>query len=365
MPWCRCSKTARCNKRLCHNKRRSFDLMLKSGRCSSGKIKVGVIQTRLLVRHSKMPSLRNVALILCYSACSSMLLVLNKLAVTYVPAPSFVLVCQLSCCAAFISCLHRCKVINCETIPKDKLTFFSLIVFGFVGTLFCNMSTLKYVPVDTLICFRASMPLVIAVVEYFYLGRELPSLRSWLALLGVLSGVCLYTAVDIHFSVRGYLWLSVWYAFAVSEMVWAKNVVDSLKVSSWTSSWYQNALSILPLASMAAAAGDHQKLQSVTDPSKAGVFVLLSCIAGVGMSYFSFALRAEISATSFSVVGNVCKVLTIAVNVLIWDKHANAYGLAALMLSLTMGSLYKQAPLRQQKAKDNVFAKKDVEKISL
>jgi hypothetical protein len=50
---------------------------------------------------------------------------------------------------------------------------------------------------------------------------------------------------------------------------------------------------------------------------------LMSCIAGLGMSYFSFALRAVISATSFSVIGNVCKVLTILVNMLMWDNHAS------------------------------------------
>ena len=43
---------------------------------------------------------------------------------------------------------------------------------------------LQYVPVDTIICFRASCPIVIAVIEFLYLGRELPSLRSWASLLG-------------------------------------------------------------------------------------------------------------------------------------------------------------------------------------
>ena len=43
---------------------------------------------------------------------------------------------------------------------------------------------LQYVPVDTIICFRASCPIVIAIIEFLYLGRELPSLRSWASLLG-------------------------------------------------------------------------------------------------------------------------------------------------------------------------------------
>ena len=46
------------------------------------------------------------------------------------------------------------------------------------------LSVLQYVPVDTIICFRASCPIVIAIIEFFYLGRELPSLRSWASLIG-------------------------------------------------------------------------------------------------------------------------------------------------------------------------------------
>ena len=43
---------------------------------------------------------------------------------------------------------------------------------------------LQYVPVDTIICFRASIPLVVAIIEYIFLGRELPTLRSWISLSG-------------------------------------------------------------------------------------------------------------------------------------------------------------------------------------
>lgn len=43
--------------------------------------------------------------------------------------------------------------------------------------------SVQYVPVDTIICFRASMPLVIAVIEWMYMDRELPSARSWASML--------------------------------------------------------------------------------------------------------------------------------------------------------------------------------------
>ncbi len=81
-------------------------------------------------------------------------------------------------------------------------------------------------------------------------------------------------------------------------------------------------------------------------PMSGIITLLLSCVAGLGMSYFSFALRAAISATSFSVIGNVCKILTIVVNLLIWDEHSDAVGTVALFACLFMGSFYREAPLK-------------------
>ena len=52
------------------------------------------------------------------------------------------------------------------------------------------------------------------------------------------------------------------------------------------------------------------------------------------------------SATAFAVIGNVCKVLTILINVTIWDKHASNLGLGCLIICLVAATLYEQAPLR-------------------
>merc|ERR1711907_80167 len=70
----------------------------------------------------------------------------------------------------------------------------------------------------------------------------------------------------------------------------------------------------------------------------------ISCLAGVAMSYFAFLCRA---ATSFTVVGNVCKILTVLINISIWDKHASPMGLTALLVCLAAAGAYKQSPLRQ------------------
>ena len=98
----------------------------------------------------------------------------------------------------------------------------------------------------------------------------------------------------------------------------------------------------------------------------------VSCVLGVGISYFAFLCRAAVSATCFTVVGNVCKassalrsppgllttpahllmrplcsqVITVLINVAIWDKHASPLGLGCLGLCLLGAGFYQQAPKR-------------------
>lgn len=49
--------------------------------------------------------------------------------------------------------------------------------------------------------FRSSTPLVIALLDYAFLGRELPSLRSWASLLLLLVGAFGYVMYDANFEV--------------------------------------------------------------------------------------------------------------------------------------------------------------------
>jgi GDP-mannose transporter len=74
--------------------------------------------------------------------------------------------------------------------------------------------------------------------------------------------------------------------------------------------------------------------------------VLASCAVGIGISYFAFACRASLSATAFTVVGNACKILTVLLNVCVWDRHASAPGIAMLLLCLAMSTVYRQSPMR-------------------
>jgi GDP-mannose transporter len=70
------------------------------------------------------------------------------------------------------------------------------------------------------------------------------------------------------------------------------------------------------------------------------------------MSYFAMACRIELSATSFNILGNMCKILSVVINVLAWSNHATPFGVALLGLALMGGASYEQAPMRQSKDAD-------------
>ena len=114
----------------------------------------------------------------------------------------------------------------------------------------------------------------------------------------------------------------------------------------WGRTFYNNAIAFVPTALLLPLSGEFARFNG-SQLTVTGVSSLaLSCVLGVGMSFFSFKLRALVSATSFSVVGNVCKVLTILVNIVIWDKHAGALGTLGLLVCLVASGLYQQAPMR-------------------
>lgn len=61
-----------------------------------------------------------------------------------------------------------------------------------------------------------------------------------------------------------------------------------------------------------------------------------------------------VSATTFTLVGVVNKFITILLNVAIWDKHSSPLGLIAVCICLLAGSVYQQAPRRDEARKQHL-----------
>ena len=284
--------------------------------------------------------------IIGYGACSSLMLIVNKVAVNLLPAPSFVLLLQFFCSWFVVKACGLCGCVDVDEFEWRKLLAFLPVSLAFLAAVFANMKTLQFANVETFVVFRASTPLTISICDWLCLGRELPGLRSTICLISLLCGAAAYVATDAQFHVSGYVWVGVWYVIFCFDQLYIKHAVDTVEVrSNWARVFYTNFWASI-VAGGVAGATEPDILRSFVWSYASGGALALSCLLGVAMSYFAFLCRSLISATHFTVIGNVCKVLTVLINVCIWDKHATPTGLGFLMLCLLAAFLYKPSPLR-------------------
>ncbi len=59
-----------------------------------------------------------------------------------------------------------------------------------------------------------------------------------------------------------------------------------------------------------------------------------------------------VSATTYTLVGVVNKFLTVLLNTVLWDKHSSPFGIFAVCICLLAGTLYQQAPRREDLRKN-------------
>jgi len=286
-----------------------------------------------------------------YMTCSALMLLVNKITIQNVPAPSLVLGAQLASTALVVWMFGLCGIIEVDPLEWSKLRAFSLVAMIFLATIFTNLMILKYSHVETFIVFRASTPLLISVLDWVFLGRELPARRSWLCLSGLLVGAYIYVQWDDSFHPTGYMWIALWYTVFTVDQVYIKHVCNNVKMkSNWGFVFYSNVLPSFPLFLMTVS----QQESANVKWTQFGIAILVvSCLLGISMSYFAFLARSSVSATSFTIIGNVCKILTVIMNQLIWDLHANFIGVCSLLFCLFCAYFYRQAPMRKKQSSQN------------
>mmetsp|Transcript_12051 Transcript_12051/g.34437 ORF Transcript_12051/g.34437 Transcript_12051/m.34437 type:complete len:358 (-) Transcript_12051:162-1235(-) len=280
-----------------------------------------------------------------YAFCSSTLLVINKVAMSLVPNAPLILFCQFLSSAIAVRALKCAQPdMDIELLIWSKAKPFAVATLVFYLCLFSNTQALKSVNVETVIVARSCSPIAVAFLERATLGRALPSVAGIFALIMIAGGAAFYVAMDKGFQVEGYTWLAMYFIFIVIEMVFVKFVVDTVPMSTWTRVYYNNVLS-LPMAILSAFALGHPARVDWNVPAIGAV--LLSCAVGVAISYAGFNLRKLVSATSFTVVGVVCKLLTVLINDMIWTQHSNAFGHLGLIVCIGAGFVYEKVKARK------------------
>jgi GDP-mannose transporter len=291
--------------------------------------------------------------IIGYSLCSSTLLLANKMVIEYLPLPSVVSFIQIISSAVAIL-VYKFLGGNVDGLEWSKLKAYSLYIVAFVAAIYANMQALAHSNVETVIVFRACSPIAVTVVEYFFMDRAWPSFRSSMSLLVVAIGAVMYCTSDSEFALKGfsaYYWVVLYFFLITFEMTYGKKLTSSVKMESiWGPVLYCNLLAALPMFLLGYVNGDYENLgEKIAEMPGTGAMILLfSCVAGTLIGYTGWLCRSMVSATTYTLVGVVNKFLTVLLNTFMWDKHSSPFGIFAVCVCLLAGTLYQQAPKRDE-----------------
>lgn len=220
------------------------------------------------------------------------MLVVNKLALYYNPFPAMIMFLQILCTVLFILLLGMLELSEVDGLDWPRVKVFLPYTVSFVLVLYSNGRAIEHTNIDTVIVFRAAAPLL----------------------------VCKKLCQGVQF-----------------------------KAPVWGQVLYCNALGLAPMLAIAFSTGESstatQSENGINATTPALLALGLSCVVGVCIAWAVWNCRNQVAATTFTLIGVVCKLISVILNVVIWDKHATPIGIFWLLVCLGCSSLYQQAPL--------------------
>ncbi|CAM8983927.1 unnamed protein product [Rhodiola kirilowii] len=288
------------------------------------------------------------SLVIGYALCSSLLAVINKLAITTFNYPGLLTALQYLTSALGVWILGKLGFLHHDAFNWEAAKKFLPAAFVFYLAIFTNTNLLRHANVDTFIVFRSLTPLLVAIADTTFRKQPCPSKLTFVSLLVILGGAVGYVATDYGFTITAYSWAFAYLITITTEMVYIKHMVTNLGLNTWGFVLYNNLLSLMMAPFFWVLTGESGEVIAALRSSPVidnnAVFAVgLSCVFGLLISFFGFAARKAVSATAFTVTGVVNKFLTVAINVLIWDKHATQFGLLCLLVTIAGGVLYQQS----------------------
>ena len=263
---------------------------------------------------------------LMYAFFSSTMMIFNKGALGVFPFPLQLTSLQyfVSAAAVFVLGPMGAGVLEAEPLRWAPIRKFWFVSAVFTLAIFSNTKLLHGASVETVIVFRTTVALLTAVGDWIWLGKELPSPRSWAALLSIVGGAMGYSYVEGNALTGEAVTWGVVYALVLAfEMLYVKHVVTEVKMSTWTRVYYNNMISLafntplmfssqLAVQPLIAHSSFGPMLSSVSVPAVQNIeaawgglisLVMLSALGGLGISYAGFGFRSVVSATTFTLAG--------------------------------------------------------------
>ncbi|CAH1426398.1 unnamed protein product [Lactuca virosa] len=274
--------------------------------------------------HKKIPSLLHLSL--------------NQKTVMKFPYPGALTALQYFTSASGVFLFGSLNFLQHDRLDLQTMWRFLPAAIIFYLSLFTNSELLLHANVDTFIVFRSAVPIFVAIGETLYLHQPWPSLKTWLSLSTIFAGSLLYVITDYQFTLMAYSWALAYLISMSIDFVYIKHVVMTIGLNTWGLVLYNNleALLLFPLELL--IMGELKKIKHEIKEET----------------------DWAISATGFTVLGIVNKLLTVVINLMIWDKHSSLIGTIGLLICMFGGVMYQQSTSKNPNSKTSSDVKQVV-----
>eukprot|EP00930_Biecheleria_cincta_P095368 TRINITY_DN87330_c0_g1_i1.p1 TRINITY_DN87330_c0_g1~~TRINITY_DN87330_c0_g1_i1.p1 ORF type:complete len:405 (-),score=65.91 TRINITY_DN87330_c0_g1_i1:248-1426(-) len=294
---------------------------------------------------------RVIILVTCHALCASGLLVVNKWALKVFPFVWTLTTVQFLFAAIVAYLAGKLKLIEVDALDIKKLRQFFPAAGMFFITITAGNAVVGVSNVDTFIVMRSVVPIPCAILESIVLKEPYPAPASWMGLLLILLGACVYCAVNQGVVVVSVAWVILYLALMPLDGVLIKHLVSASGLTPWGLVLYNNVCALLPgiffsiLIEMRKSGTRDKMLQACAEHGT--LFAIsLTCLSGLAISYFQLNVRKVISSTAFMVLGVSNKLLSVLLNQFSrLDTNNSLYSVGSVLLSI-FGAIFFQQTVK-------------------
>ncbi|CAK0898469.1 unnamed protein product [Prorocentrum cordatum] len=246
--------------------------------------------------------------------CSIGMMLFNKFAVRAFPAECTLVALQMAVTvvAMLLFCARSIRIGSFMDVLR-----WSMVVPFFTGMLLSSILALKFAPMSLVVVFRTLSPLLSLMIERMYPDPLRISLHMVGSIAIMLVGACMYSSAVHRSGLGGICWVFLNIFFAVGDRLLQRLMLakdqSPVDISKTGITLLNNIEGLLPLLAVMLIKNEFADIpEAVASLTTSGyVWVTLSCLVGIAISYTGIWAQSMISATSFLVLVNANKFVII------------------------------------------------------
>ena len=245
---------------------------------------------------------------------------------------------------AYLAAGKYAGMLDMKPFAPQQWKVFAVSSFFLAMQILTSLKALPFVAIATVVAFRNTCTVVIAMIDYSFFGTKFTKPQIWSLVVTTL-GMILYAIKDINFNMMGYLWLLGNSIATIFNTFWNKfyitHYTKEIKIQTSYGVSFIQQLETLPIVLVLAVANKEgnawTKFTPLDVPAK--VMIFATCLGGIliGIAYPKcFSL---VSGTSVVVASTANKAVSILIGMWLFGTRLSSIQVIGLLVCIA-GSLW-------------------------